>query len=67
MKLSLLIKKLQAIKKKEGDLNVCVSDSAEYWGHVHRYVREDDVKVSEHVQPDGPKSGKSERAILFEY
>lgn len=67
MKISEVIAKLEKVKSIEGDINVCVSESAEYWGHVHRHLNEDDIDVKEHVQPDGPKSGKSERAVLFEY
>lgn len=67
MKISELILKLQEVKDKEGDLNVCVSESHEYWGSVQRHIEEHDINVSNHAQPDGPKSGKSEKAIVFEY
>jgi len=67
MKISELILKLQEVKDKEGDLNVCVSESHEYWGSVQRHIEEYDINVSNHAQPDGPKSGKSEKAIVFEY
>lgn len=67
MKISELIIKLEAIKIAEGDLNVCVSESHEYWGSIHRHIHDYDIIVKEHVQPEGPKSGKSEKAIIFEY
>ncbi len=67
MKISELILKLQEVKDKEGDLNVCVSESHEYWGSVQRHIQDHDINVSNHAQPDGPKSGKSEKAIVFEY
>lgn len=67
MKLSQFIKKLQEVQDMEGDLNIVLSESHEYWGSIQRYAREDDVKVTDHALPGGPKSGKSERAIVFEY
>jgi hypothetical protein len=67
MKISELIAKLEEIKNKEGDLNVCVSESHEYWGNIQSHLTECNMSVSEHAQPDGPKSGKSERAVVFEY
>ena len=67
MKISQFIKKLQEVQDMEGDLNVVLSEGHEYWGSVQRYAREDDVKATDHAQPDGPKSGKSERAVVLEY
>jgi hypothetical protein len=67
MKISELIAKLKDIKNKEGDLNVCVSESHEYWGSVESHLTEYNMYVSEHAQPDGPKSGKSEKAVVFQY
>lgn len=65
MKISELISKLEEIKNLEGDLNVCFSESHEYWGSVHSHITEYNMRVSDNVQPDGPKSGKSEKAVLF--
>jgi hypothetical protein len=67
MKISELIAKLEEIKNKDGDLNVCVSESHEYWGSVQSHLTEYNISVSEHAQPDGPKSGKSVKAVVFEY
>ena len=67
MKISELIAKLEEIKNKECDLNVCVSESHEYWGSVETYLTEYNISLSEHAQPDGPKSGKSEKAVVFKY
>ena len=67
MKISELIVKLEEIKSKEGDLNVCVSESHEYWGSVQSRLTEYNMTVSEHAQPDGPKSGISEKAVVFGY
>lgn len=67
MKISELIIKLEEIKSKEGDLNVCVSESHEYWGSVQSHLTENNMNVSEHAQPDGPKSGISEKAVVFGY
>ena len=67
MKISELIEKLEEIKNKEGDLNVCVSESHEHWGSVQSHITENNLNVLQHAQPDGPKSGKSERAVVFNY
>ena len=65
MRISELIVVLEELKEKEGDLNVCISIPDEYWGSIDSYVNEHNFHVREHVQPDGPKSGKSIRAIVF--
>ena len=67
MKISDLVKKLEDIKLKDGDLNVCVGEGHEYWGSIQRYLEDCDVSVSNHAQPEGPKSGESEKAVVFEY
>lgn len=67
MKISELITKLEEIKDKEGDLNVCVSESHEYWGSVETHLTEHNISVATHAQPEGPKSGKSEKAVVFSY
>lgn len=67
MKISELIAKLEEIKNKEGDLNVCVSESHEYWGSVQSYLTDYKMTVTEHAQPNGPKSGKYEKAVVFQY
>ena len=66
MKISELIARLEEIKNKDGDLNVCVSKSHEYWGSVHSHLTDYNMSVSEYAQPDG-KSGKYEKAVVFEY
>lgn len=65
MKITELITKLEEIKNNEGDLNVCISESHEYWGSVQTHLTEYNVSISQHAQPDGPKSGKSERAVVI--
>jgi len=65
MKISELILKLEEIKSKEGDLNVCTSEGDDYWGNVDSYLEEYNIGVSEHAQPKGPKSGKSEKAVIL--
>lgn len=66
MKISELITKLEETQAKEGDLKVCVAESHEYWGEVYRELR-GDIRVDPSAQPEGPKSGKSEKAIVFSY
>lgn len=65
MKISELELLLKKIREKEGDLNVCVSETDEYWGSVDSHLEEHNVEVNEHAQPEGPKSGKSEKAVRF--
>lgn len=66
MRISELILKLTEIKNKEGDLNVCISESHEYWGSVQSHLTEQTMSVG-NAQPKGPKSGESERAVILEY
>lgn len=64
MKISELIVKLQSIKEVEGDLNICLSEPHEYWGSVEQHLEERHIEILT-AQPEGPKSGKTERAIVF--
>lgn len=65
-KISDLINFLQETLEKEGDINVCVSEDHEYWGSVQSWLTKGyNINVSEHAQPDGPKSGKSVKALVF--
>jgi hypothetical protein len=59
MKISELIIALKAIQEKEGDLNVCVHESHEYWGSLQNSLETYNIRVIDHAQPKGPKSGKS--------
>ena len=64
--ISELIEYLQLVKEKEGDIYVCHSDSDDYWGSVESWLTVGyNLSVSEHSQPDGPKSGKSVKAVVF--
>ena len=65
MNISDLIKELEKIKKKEGDIKVCVTSDHEYWGTLYHLVNKHYIEVTDHAQPDGPKSGKSERAVVL--
>jgi len=67
MKISEAIAIFEKIKEKEGDINVCISESHEYWGSCETYLKEYSINVVEHAQPHGPKSGKSEKAIVLSY
>lgn len=64
MKVSEVIKKLEEIKAEEGDINVCMSEDHEYWGTTSFILKEWDIKVSDHAQPNGPKQ-ESERAVII--
>jgi hypothetical protein len=67
MNISSLIKKLTQIKEENGDLNVCVGESHDYWGRLDKYLENGDIWVTDNAVPKGPKSGESERAVLLEY
>lgn len=55
--ISELIDYLQKVKEKE---------EHEYWGSVETLLSTGyNLNVSEHAQPDGPKSGKSVKALVF--
>lgn len=63
-KISELIDYLEKIKTTEGDIAVCVSQEHEYWGSVESWLEPGyNLQVREHTQPDGPKSGKSVKAL----
>ena len=65
MKISELIKNLEELKNIEGDISVCASTPHDYWGQIDSHIYGYDIIVRDNVQPDGPKSGKSERAVVF--
>jgi small nuclear ribonucleoprotein (snRNP)-like protein len=67
MEISKLIKVLEDIKRDNGDIQVVVSEGHEYWGSVESYVEEYNIRVSENAMPQGPKSGKSEKAVIISY
>ena len=64
MKTSELIQYLNELKDKHGDLNVCISIPHEYWGSTESYVTKENTRL-QNAQPLGPKSGKSENAIVI--
>lgn len=65
MLISELIEQLAKIKAEEGDLNVCLSENHDYWGSLQHYLREDNIGVYSYAQPKGPKSGETEKALVF--
>lgn len=65
MKISELIVFLEKIKQHQGDVRVCVSESHEYWGSVETLLEEWNITVSHGAQPDVPKSGKMETAVIL--
>ena len=66
-KISDIIALLEKLKAEHGDINVCNATEWEYWGDVENYATENNVQVKQHAQPQGPKSGKSEKAVVFSY
>lgn len=66
MKISQLIPYLEEIRNEQGDLNVCVSVYHEYWGSLESHLTERNISISEHAQPNGPRS-VWEKAVIFEY
>ncbi len=65
--ISALIQHLEKIKEEQGDIHVCVSESDDYWGSVETWINIHNLNIDTHAQPDGPKSGKSVRALVFKY
>jgi hypothetical protein len=66
MKISELIAVLEVIKKNDGDLTVCVSVPHEYWGTLESHLTVGyNVNIKNQAQADGPKSGKSEKSVVF--
>lgn len=65
-KISDIIALLQKLQKEHGDINVAISEkNVEYWGTTYNYATQDNVVVEQHAQPQGPKSGLSEKAVVF--
>jgi hypothetical protein len=67
MIISEVITHLEKLKAEHGDIKVCVCSDHEYWGNLYNEVQEHNLGVTEHAQPEGPKSGKSEKAVVFNY
>lgn len=63
MKISELINLLQEDLKTYGDLTVCIAEEHEYWGELTPTVYS--TRIDNHAQPHGPKSGLSEKALVF--
>lgn len=65
MKISELIIHLQELKDKHGDVVCVTSEPHEYWGSIESEITKNNISYSEHTQPAGPKSGKSEKGLIF--
>ena len=65
MKISELITKLSDIQKQHGDIICVVCKDHEYWGTVDNELTNDNFYVKEGCQPEGPKSGLSEKGVVF--
>lgn len=65
MKISQLIKELQALKKVHGDLPVCKSGADDYWGTVYAHMGKHDLTISEKAKPDGPRRGEEIKALVI--
>lgn len=66
-KISDIIAHLEKLKAEHGDINVCNATEEEYWGEIHNYATPDNIRINQHAQPQGPKSGESEKAVVFSY
>ncbi len=60
-----LIKHLQEVRDKEGNIGVCYGYYDDYWGSVEGYLVVDSTVKVEDAKPDGPKSGKRCRCVIF--
>lgn len=64
--ISEMIEYLEDIMIEEGNINICYSESHEYWGSVESWITVGyNMSISDRAQPDGPKSGKSVRALII--
>lgn len=64
MKISELIEKLLVIKNEQGDLNVGVADSHEYWGSIETELTEYNMAVKAVFLSD---SKELEKSVIFSY
>ena len=62
-----LIKRLEDIKEEHGNIIVCVSEKDDYWGTLYEKLEIFNLSVDHFAQPKGPKSGESEKAVVFHY
>jgi hypothetical protein len=60
-----VIRKLEELKKQHGNIRVCTAQPHEYWGTTYNLVDDYLLAVHENAQPNGPKSGKSEKCVVF--
>jgi|WetSurMetagenome_2_1015567.scaffolds.fasta_scaffold239213_2 hypothetical protein len=65
MKASKLIEKLQEIIDDQGDMEVCSTESHEYWGTIYKSINI--VKYTPNAQPDGPKRETREAIVLEDF
>lgn len=64
-KISDLIARLEKLKVEHGDINVVTSTPDNHWGSIYNYITEDSIEIHMQAQPQGPKSGKSEKAVVI--
>ena len=68
MIISELIYYLETVKKEHGDITVCTAKDHEYWGRVYNHIdTKYNIRIDSFAQPEGPKSGVSEKALVFNY
>lgn len=63
MRISEIIKRLEEEKEKHGDLKVCYVEEDDYWGKIETEISY--LIIDDHAQPEGPKSGVSEKALIL--
>lgn len=66
MNIDELITYLQDVKKLHGNITVCIGEYHEYWGSVYTKLDDSNIVIDENAQPNGPKSGNSEIALVIE-
>lgn len=66
MNITELISHLEHIRGHEGDLKCVVNVPNDYWGSTQEEITQYTILVT-NVQPEGPKSGQSERCVIFSH
>ncbi len=66
MKISEFISYLEKVKKEKGDINVCSSESNDYWGSLYNQLSMGyNLRIEDHAQTKGPKNSFTETIVAI--